>query len=354
MQCLAFRLQLFGVPVLRLAGPSFVPQYRRPRPPCYHVSFAMSLVCAFCLVPDGEVEVGWCPSCSFAAHTKCLAGFVVRGKTVCPMCRGQINAQTIATGYEVGIPLLEELLGDHHLVSRLKLDMAGAYSECGRAAEALEMLMQLRSQDGLDKLTGEMLQAEYWRIKLRTGDDPDGTFHGVCAFLGDLRRATGDCPASRQVRLRASLVFAECCLQRGMPRAAARVLQSPLVDLHCGVHVVPLLNLLAGVLTSLGHLGKAKAARAHALRILEDHGAAETTLAAARMEYELSSALLQGHGWTPGLQLATRVLKRQRGDAHVVGELVSRAKAALPAAHSSKRLRWKTPVGCISALRCAQ
>ena len=43
-----------------------------------------------------------------------------------------------------------------------------------------------------------------------------------------------------------------------------------------------------------------------------------------------------------------------RVDPYVVGELVSRAKAALPPAHSAKRVRWKTSMEDISVLRCAQ
>ena len=313
---------------------------------------SVSLVCSLCLVADSTVHGGWC-ECRFAAHTKCLAGFVVRGKTVCPMCRAQLEPQTIATGYGAGIPELEQLLGDHSVVSRLKLDMAGAFAEGGRAVEALQMLQQMRRQDGLDRLTREMLEAEWWRIKLQIGD-ADGVLHGCGAFLKTLQRAPGDCFAARQVRVRASVVFAECCLQKGMPRAAARILQSPLVDLECGLYVVPLLNLLAGILNSSGYLAKAEAARGRVVRVLEANGASEATLAAARVEHELASALLQGDGWTPELQLATRVLKRQRGDPHVAAELVSRAKAALPPARSAKRMRWKTSMEDISVLRCAQ
>ena len=41
-----------------------------------------------------------------------------------PTCRAEFSAKTIARGYEAGIPALEEIIGDHFLVARLKLDMA--------------------------------------------------------------------------------------------------------------------------------------------------------------------------------------------------------------------------------------
>ena len=306
------------------------------------LTVAMSLVCSLCLVADGAVEVGWCDGCQFASHSKCMAAFVVRGKSRCPTCRADFSAKTIARGYEAGIPALEEIIGDHFLVARLKLDMAGAFSDCGRAKEALQLLRRVNRQDELDRLTAEMLQAAYWRIYLRTGD-VDGTFRGVGRFLRALRRTAGDCPASMQVRLQASLTMTECCLKKGMPRAAARFLQGSLVDPRCGKRAVPVLEGLARLQDMLGNFAEARASRETTLRILEQHGTDETSIAFARAEYELAAARLQG-GWSPELQGATRELKKRVRDDPRATDLISRTKTVLPAAHSAKRMRWKTPM----------
>ena len=301
----------------------------------------MSLVCPLCLVGDGAVEADWCDGCRFAAHTKCVAGFVVRGESRCPTCRMEFSARTVAKGYEAGIPALEEILGDHVLVVRLKLDMAATFSECGRAEEALQLLRRLSSQDGLDRLTAEMLHTEYWRIKLRTGDI-DGTFLGLGRFVNDLRRTAGGCAASVQVRVQASMTMAQCCLTRGMPRAAARFLQSSLADLQCGKHTLPVLEELARVQDILGQFAKSRASRKATLQILERHGADAGSMVLARAEFELATARLQG-GWSPELQSAHRALKKRVHDDPRASGLISRIKTILPTAHSAKRLRWKTP-----------
>ena len=145
-----------------------------------------------------------------------------------------------------------------------------------------------------------------------------------------------------QVRLQASLTMAECCLQKGLPRHAARFLQSPLVDLQCSKQSLPLLVELARVQDTLGHFDDARASRQTILRILERHGADEGSMAVARAEYEFATARLQG-GWSPELQSATRDLKKRVRDDPRASGLISRIKAVLPVAHSAKRARWKTP-----------